>query len=431
MIKRLILIAAITVLTVSAFHRNESSSHLEKETMNSTQLESIAAPEIESAQQQLEIKPDKIVYHLEQRQFDETVYDDELMERVLWNIEHVPEDSPGTPSVEDELYREWLKQTAKIGIKSLDNDKIDKLINNYLRQYGIKNTIPKSITYHDGYPFIKYYEDDTSGKFAFVAAIPDYEEPYTELYLGVAYMDDLKKEGSFAYATDPEGKHLSEVFYNNQGQKEAHISYRYNRNVPFPIIIKYDSSEDDTGGFYSEPYLNIGQRFWVYDSSIEWDENGRWNKYNGNIFADSYFDSEIEGYNIPVFNKEGYIEKIVETMRGSQYQDNPEEWIEDGTIYFEYSDTGKLAEINYGGFSGTHGSSGNTGTVSYDENGRVVHIESFHSSGDYHYFYLYQGMEKYPFAIFTFGGIPYSHDEFDGSYMTFGMNFDAWILLNE
>ena len=431
MMKRLILLAVITVITVCAFYKIKSGNPKEEEVISSSQAESITVHESESAIQQFEVKPDKIVYHLEPRQFDETVYDDELMERVLWNIENVPEDSPGTPSVEQELYREWQKQTAIIGIKSLDEDTIDKLVNKYLNQYGIKNTVPKSITYHNEYPFIKYYVDEKSRKFGFVAAMPeDYEEPYTYLYLGVAYLDDLKKQGSLVYNSDPEGNHLSEIFYNNQGQKVADISYKYNKNIPFPIIVKYEESEDNSEDFYSKSYVNTGQRFWVYDSSVELDENGRWSKYNGNIFGDSYGDNDIEGYNTPVYNKDGYLEKIVETLRGSDYQDNPEEWIEDGRISFKYSETGKLAQIDYGGFSGTHGSSGNSGTISYDENERVVHTESFHSSGNFHDFYLYQDKEKYPFAIFELGGIPYSVDGFEGGYMTFGMRFDV-VFLNE
>jgi len=90
-----------------------------------------------------------------------------------------------------------------------------------------------------------------------------------------------------------------------------------------------------------------------------------------------------------------------------------------------------LAEVNYHGFSGNHGSSGNVGYIYYDENGRIVHIDTFHSSGNYHRFYLYQDNEKYPFAIFKIGGMPYSGDEFDGYDIYFGMDSNVWFFLDE
>jgi len=378
-----------------------------------------------------EINPDKIMYQLERREYDETVYEDAVMERVLSYIETYPKDSEGSPSIEGELYREWLKQTAIFRIDSLDDDHISLLINDYLKQQGINDTTPAAITCYNGEPFIRHYEDNKSGKIAFVADGLDPGASSKYIYCGVAYREDLKKAGSLTCDFDQKGKLLAEKFYNNQEDQITAISYTYSENIPFPVITKYDNSLGEDGRFFSAPYLNTGQRFWLYDDFIEYDENDRWIRYNGNIFNDFMSENGIESYNTPVYSEEGRLEKIAETLRGSHYQDNSDEWVEDGEIEFRYSSTGSLAEVAYGGFSGHHGSSGNTGTVYYDETGRVMYIDSFHSSGNYNYFYLYQNNEIYPYAIFSIGGIPYSGEEFDGYELIFGMDFDVWMMLTE
>lgn len=426
--KRLVLITAIIIVAASVIYKSNSNNDPIEE-FDVIQTESIMTQGNETAGQRLERKPDKVVYQLEQRQYDETVYDDELMERILSYIENFPKDSDFSPSIEGELHREWRKQTAIFHIETLDEENI--IINNYLKQQGINKTIPDRMTYCNGYPLIKYYEDDKSGKIAFVATLPYDDSSVKYVYCGIAYLEDLKKEGSLLYDFDQSGKLLSEKLYNNQGEEVTAISYTYNTNMPFPIITKYDNSVGEEGRFFTSDYMNTGQRFWVYDSLLEFDENDRWVKYNGDIYNGFYTESDIEGYNLPVYSEEGHLERIVETLRGSRYQDNPDEWIEDGEIEFKYNSSGSLVEVVYSGFSGNHGSSGNSGSVYYDENGRVVHINTFHSSGDYHRFYLYQNNEKYPYAIFKIGGMHSSEDEFDGYNMIFGMGFDAWLFLDE
>lgn len=406
--KRLVLIAAIIIVVGSAIYKNNFNHYLIEEKVDFIQTEPIAQ-KIKPADQQPETKPDKIVYKLEQRQYDEA--------------------SNLVPSVDGELHREWLKQTAIFSIETLEDESI--LINDYLKQQGINKSIPDSITYCNGYPFIKYYEDVKSGKFAFVATFFHDESSLKYVYCGVAYSEDLKKEGSFVYDYDQGGKLLSEKFYNNQDEQVASISYTYNINVPFPIITNYDNSNGDAGNFFTSAYMNTGQRFWVYDKLLEFDENDRWVKYNGDVYNNLFSENGLESYNIPLYSKEGRLEKIVEFLRGSRYQDNPDEWIEDGEIEFKYSSSDSLVQVDYGAFSGNHGSSGNGGSVYYDEKGRVVHIDSFHSSGNYNSFYLYQNNEKTPFAIFEMGGMPYSIDEFDGYDLIFGMDFEAWFFLDK
>jgi len=427
--KRLVLTAAITIFVASAVYIIWNPNNYPKgKKPDFIQTESITAPESDLAGQQLEIKMDKILYQLEQRQFDETVYDDETMERILSYIESFPEDSVVVPDIESELRREWLKKAAIFYITAVDDETI--IINEYLKQQGISKTIPDNITYCNEHPLIKYYIDDKSGKIAFVATIAD-NSSRKFVYCVVAYSEDLKKEGSFVYDFDQDGKLLSERFYNNQDEQTTAISYTYKINIPFPIITEYENSFGEESCFFTNIYFNTGQRFWVYDSLLEFDESDKWIKYNGDIYNDFYPGNDIESYNIPVYSEEGRLEKIVETLKGSRYQDDPEEWIEDGEISFTYSSSGSLAEVSYHGFSGNHGSSGNVGYIYYDENGRIVHIDTFHSSGNYHRFYLYQDNEKYPFAIFKIGGMPYSGDEFDGYDIYFGMDSNVWFFLDE
>lgn len=381
----------------------------------------------EPANQQLEIKPNKMLYRLEAREYDETAVDNGLMERALANIESFPKNSEfGPPSLEDELAREWLKKTSIFSI-STQEDETD-LINNYLKQQGISKTIPDSVTECAGNSRIRYYRDDKSGKIAFVSTVSDSTSFSKNVYCGIVYSQDFEKYGSLLYDFDSEGKILSEKFYNNQSEQETAVSYRYDTRIPFPIITNYNSILGEDGSFYANPYLNIGQRFWVYEDLIEFDENNKWVRYNGDIYHDYSSEDDIESYQIPVYDQEDRLERIDEYLRGSRYQDNPEEWVEDGVIGFTYNESGSLVQVDYSGFSGNHGSSGNSGSAFYDESGRIIHINSFHSSGNYHYFYLYSGDEKNPFAIFRIGGMPHSDDEFAGYPMLFGMDFDAWLL---
>lgn len=427
--KRLVLTAVVIVILTGIIYKAGFSNYLMEEKRDFVQIESTATLESEAIEQQPGIETDKSVYHLEARQYDETVYDKELLERALSYIENASIDPNLEFDIKQVLEREWLKKTTIFCIDDLGDE--TAIINNYLKEQGIGKTIPDNITYHNGYPFIKYYEDDKSRKVAFVATLSYGESSSTYVYCGSAYIEDFKKEGSYEYDYDQKGKLLSEKFYNNSGEQEMVISYTYNINVPFPIITKYDSCKGEENPYRFSEYFNIGQRFWVYDSLMEYDDNGRWVKYNGDIYDNYPSESGIESYNTPIYSEGGQLEKIIETLRGSRYQDNTDEWIEDGIIEFKYEDNGSLIEVDYSGFSGNHGSSGNVGTISYDENGRVVHIYSFHSSGDYHRFYLYQNNERYPFAIFKMGGMPYSVDEYDGYHIYLGMAFDAWLFLDE
>lgn len=442
--KRLVLTAAAIIILTGIIYKAGFGNHLMEERREFVQIESTAIREIETQENEVQeietqeneaieqqpgMKTDKSVYRLEARQYDETVYDKELQERALSYIENTPIDPNLEFDIKYVLEREWLKKISIFCIYNLEDE--TAIINNYLKEQGISKTIPDNIAYHNGYPFIKYYEDDTSGKVAFVATLSGGERLSTYVYCGSAYIEDFKKEGSYNYDYDPKGKLLSEKFYNNSGEEEVAISYTYNINVPFPIITKYDNSMGEEDFYHLNECFNIGQRFWVYDGLIEYDDNGRWVKYNGDIYNDYSSGSGIESYNTPVYSEEGQLEKVIETLRGSRYQDNPDEWIEDGSIEFKYDDSDRLIEVEYEGFSGNHGSSGNSGTISYDENGRVVHIDSFHSSGDYHRFYLYQNNENCPFVIFAIGGMPYSGDGYDDYRISFGMDFEAWLFLDE
>ncbi|MDE6618949.1 MAG: hypothetical protein K2K74_00380 [Lachnospiraceae bacterium] len=403
--ERFALIVVVIIISTGMIYKSNYINDLLGERNDYVQIKSSMAQESESIVQQSE----KNFYHLKQGQFDKYADKSELTESAL--------------------YREWLKKTTIFCIEPFVNENV--LINDYLRQQGIDKTMPDNITYCNGQPFIKYYEDDESGKIAFVSTVFYDDDSFKYVYCGVAYIEDFEKEGRFIYDFDEEGRLLSEKLYNISGQQAVDISYTYKINIPFPIITKYDNSMGEKGGFFFSEYLNIGQRFWVYDRFLEFDEKDRWVKYNGNIYNDFGPEEGIESYNTPIYNEDDRLEKIIETLRGSRYQDNPDEWIEDGEIEFKYDDSGSLIEVNYHGFSGNHGSTGNTGTIYYDEYGRIVHVDIFHSSGNYHYFYLYRDNERYPFAIFKIGGMPYSEDVFDDYSTCFGMDFDAWIFLDE
>lgn len=381
--KRTVVIAAITVITIAAVCKGLTGYYSSQE----------------------KDKVIKTLYRLDRRPYDETV-------------------------VEEELYREWLKQTAVFSINTTENSEVE-LIDDYLKQQGIDKSIPDIVTYYKGEPFIQYYEDEQSGKAVFTAILSYDDSPFKSVYCGAAYIEDFKKEGSLVYDFDQSSRLLSEQFYNSQGEQIASTSYEYREDIPFPVITNYDNVTWKKGRFYSNVYLNTGQRFWVYDSLLEFDESGRWSKYNGNIYNDSYAGDGIERYNTPVYNEEGRLQEIVQTIRGSHYQDNPDEWIEDGNIAFLYHDNGSLAEVSYDGFSGSHGSSANTGIIFYDENERVVYINSYHSLGNYEHFFLYQNDESNPYAIFRIGKKAYSGENFDDYNMIFGMDFDAWLFLEE
>ncbi len=70
-----------------------------------------------------------------------------------------------------------------------------------------------------------------------------------------------------------------------------------------------------------------------------------------------------------------------------------------GDMELTYSEDGKLKKMEYEHSSYFHGTGDQSGTIDFDEQGRMVHNYYYVTSGCHDEFYFYHGDERKPWAV--------------------------------
>lgn len=331
-------------------------------------------------------------------------------------------------------WEDKLRETRQIPYY-IKADRRDALIREYLKEHGITQELPDGSALVDGKPLLEYYRDwnrqitcvvlHAWGMFyndpdAIVKAAANgtfdklskeeqekiYETSLQEVtYCTTLHWNQLEKIGRLAHNRREDSQIIQETFYDSEGMKQASISYEYIDGIPFSFITEYhkpESGRKERASYAVTDILNRTQRFWLFTNRAEWDENGKWLKYNGSLHSGSrawcYYD------------KAGRLQSIQEES------DEFGEYFNCSDIMFHYRDNGSLDTMKYSFMTARRNTYDSSGTAYYDEQGRMIYRIYYVSNGNRYCFYLYNEDEQLPWACMELCSQAYSSDDDETAY---------------
>ena len=288
-----------------------------------------------------------------------------------------------------------------------DADRIPQYIENYLTEQGTYKEEPDGIVYiQDGDFYVEYYVSDKKRSFVFhvwgdywidyEAGISAYLE---DVYCTTVTLDEESRAGSLICRYDSGQGIMNEDLYDAWGMKMSSISYEYLSHVPFPFITEYWNV--DTGYDLIHSALCREQKTWFYKEQAEFDADGKFVRYNGSINLED--GKEYLSYPcICIYDAQGRLEAIQEELQEYDIEMEWGWWDEDidysGQIEFRYEENGQISTVEYFRSSYTHGTYDSSGTIYYDEKGRMIYNDHYVTHGGDSHIYLYDGDANKPWA---------------------------------
>ena len=288
-----------------------------------------------------------------------------------------------------------------------DADGIPQFIEDYLTEQGTYKEEPDGIAYiPDGDSYVEYYVVDKKRSFVFHAWGDywiDYEagiSAYMEdVYCATVTLDEESKAGNLIYTYDADRGIMKEDLYDEWGMKMSSISYEYLPHVPFPFITEYWNVDSSYELIHSA--LCREQKAWFYKEQAEFDADGKFIQYNGSINLED--GKEYLPYPCTcIYDAKGRLEAIQEELQEEDIERDWGWWDEDidysGQIEFHYEGNNRLSTVEYFRSSYTHGTYDSSGTIYYDEKGRMLYNDHYVTHGGDSHIYLYDGDAGKPWA---------------------------------
>jgi hypothetical protein len=315
------------------------------------------------------------------------------------------------PSFGDQLEQEKLRDIVRAGFD--DKEQMDSFVSAYLNERGMYKPIPDA-TYGYGDYYVEYYKNEELKKTSFI--LQEDENMYFVYCISFSW-DDLSEIGSKVYELDEKQNIVLEGVYATGDLCAAYASYEYMNGIPFPFIDRFyiEYTELVDGDLYADVF-HMNQRFWLEKQFADIDETGKVNGYNADLYhwSNAYTKTGAV-YNDFVYDEKGKLTAINEAFsEDGDSNTAPREFATDITLDYREDDT--LSVVNYG-FDYTdidthsRGSGDSSGTIFYDEQGRMSHRTYYMTHGAHSGFYLYDGDAKTPWAYIDTGGLAYSGDD--------------------
>lgn len=301
-------------------------------------------------------------------------------------------------------------------------------IKTYLQEKGIYKEAPDGVSYYDGKSVAEYYMDKEKRMICFVFHTLD-DMTTNGVFCVTLNLDDMKNIGNLTYRSDEEKDTVYESLYDTNGRQAADITYRYIPGVPFPLITEYEDLDS-----YKESIGDVlfrSQKFWLYEKMAKFDEFGKLITYDGDI----YQPDSINSQSVCTYDKSGKLEKI----EGSLSQSDIEKYFDKeiltehnnadkSEIKLSYQENGKLDTVNYQRSPWIYGTTGQTGEIHYDAEGRMIYEDSYITHGTIYKFYLYNDDEINPWACISIDSMPYSESEKDGIKYEYGNYYSIYLF---
>lgn len=284
-----------------------------------------------------------------------------------------------------------------------EGDGVDTFIAKYLQNQGFGGQVPEEVLYQpSGERFLEYYVDEEEQSICFILHLwAEYWLDFqagTSKYQDAVYcetfcFDDAKIEGSLF--CHKEGDSIQETQYDECGMRVADVTYQYQEGVPFPFVTACWNLNDGI-------WLCRNQKTWFYEEEAKFDQEGKFisSDESGWKKGDKFY------FQYPcycIYGENGRLEAIREELqpedkeRGWGWWDDSIDY--SGQMEFGYSKEGILQTVTYLRSSYTHGTADSSGTIEYDEQGRMVYNYYYMTHGEDRSIYLYRGNEENPWAI--------------------------------
>jgi len=322
---------------------------------------------------------------------------------------------------------EVLRNTISADFKGdTGHAQMTSFLNDYLTGRGIYKKNPDWTSYlYDGTRKIEYYVDNDSKKICFCMYSYGSEsaDGVDNITCVTVNASDLYKIGNLTSEYDQEQNIYSEAFYNADGVRDAGLTYKYYTDIPFPVALNYDYENADD--YDINDILVRNERFLLYNEYAGFDDNDKLIGYNVCLrdkMSPGNHDSELS------FDSEGRLDNIKENLLADDNEFGDDWYFKTNNysakITIDYRETDYPRTVDYEFSEVSHGTYDSSGTAYYDTEGRMVYRNFYMTSGDCSVYYIYQGESRKPWAIVSYGGIPYSIE--DG--YKYGMDTSVYLF---
>ncbi len=279
---------------------------------------------------------------------------------------------------------------------------IEPYVEEYLRAKNTYKELPDKTFYYNDEVLAECYINEEDGVVSFIInSIFGYEDKLMTTYDLRVY----EEQGLVQYETNNQGYTTSEILYDVDGNNIDEVLYSYKNGIPFAFIESQRSPE-----IYEDRYMMIPKtlgfdKFWFYEDSATFNEKGEMTLYESKMH---YPQEELGGYEYSVKYENDKIKKItnLHTEKSEFYDSEFEDYIE---CFYEDDKIDIVRYVRTG-----EGTSDSSGTLRYDDLGRIVTNSFYYTSGSGVNYYLYEGDSRRPFAIISVYGMAQSGGQFDG-----------------
>ncbi len=266
-----------------------------------------------------------------------------------------------------------------------DADYVGTFIEEYLKRQGIQKTEPDGTVFNRrGEPLVEYYIEESENKYCFVVHLwgdywIDYDAGISEhqdaVYCTTHVLEDADQVGTFLYHMDEENEITRERLYDTEGMRKSDISYKNMPGVPLCLITNYWYIE--TGYDAGWNVLCRNQKFWFDEEQA--------------ALEDGYFTYPCTFS----YDENGRLKMIEEELLEEDKEEGREN---SGQAEFQYDGNGILAESTYSRSSWTQGTTDCSGTIEYDEKGRMIRNDYYITHGGHTDIFLYKDGADLPWA---------------------------------
>lgn len=290
-----------------------------------------------------------------------------------------------------------------------DAGKVEAFVQDYLLSQGIDKKTPDGTVHNqNGDLFVEYYVDKENAEYCFIVHL--WGEYWLDYDNGIsAYQDEvyctthtLKEEDIAGYVLceqDTDRQTAQERLYDIWGKKVAEVSYEYIPEMPFPLVTQ---EWNFTAGFSPVPLIR-NQKMWFYKEQAQFDVEEKFCAY-ANVANKESDGSEYFPYSCrTVYDTDGRLQAIQEELLEEDIE-NKWGWWDDsidysGQVAFDYDTDGIIKHAEYVRSSYTHGTTDSSGTIDYDENGRMIENDYYITHGGHTDIFLYEGDSTMPWCV--------------------------------